>query len=86
MVWFIFQGINWAVLLRRDCYESDLPANIGNSDSNGLFENENKVYFQQDGTPPHFHVNVRNFLDRRYNQRRIGRRGSFTEFRLDLPI
>ena len=47
---------------------------------NNLFENENEVYFQQDGSPPHFHSNVRNFLDRTFTQRWIGRRGSATEF------
>ena len=41
---------------------------------NYLFENENEVYFQQDGTPPHFHVNVRNFLVRKFKQRWTGRR------------
>ena len=35
---------------------------------NDIFENENEVYLQQDGAPPHFHVNVRNFLDRKFNQ------------------
>ena len=45
---------------------------------NNLSKNENKVYFQQDGAPPHFHVNVRNFLDRTFNQRWIGRRGCAT--------
>ena len=49
-------------------------------DINDLFENENEVYFQQDGAPPNFHVNVRNFLDSTFNQRWIGRRGSGTEF------
>ena len=52
---------------------------------NDLFENENEVYFQQDGNPPHFHVNVRNFLDRTFNQRWIGRRGSATKFPLRSP-
>ena len=36
---------------------------------NDFFENENEVYFQQDGAPPHLHVNVRNFLDLTFNQR-----------------
>ena len=48
---------------------------------NDLFENENDVYFQQDGATPHFHVNVRNFLYSTFNQRWKGRRGSAT----DLP-
>ena len=39
---------------------------------NDLFEYENEVYFQQDGAPLHFHVNVRNFLNRTFNQRWIG--------------
>ena len=43
---------------------------------NDLFESESEIYFQQDGAPPHFHVNVRNFLDRTFNQ----------SSRLDLPI
>ena len=47
---------------------------------NDVFENENEVYFQQDRAPPHFHVNLRNFLDRTFNQRLIGRRGSATDF------
>ena len=47
---------------------------------NDLFEIENEVYFQQDGDPPHFHVNVRHFLDRTFNQKWRGRRGSATEF------
>ena len=38
------------------------------------------AYFQQDGIPPHFHVNVRNFLDHTFNQRWIGWRGSAMEF------
>ena len=41
---------------------------------NDLFVNENEVYFQQDGALPHFHVNVRNFLNRTFNQRWIGRK------------
>ena len=47
---------------------------------NDLFENENEVYFQKDGASPHFHVTVRNFLDRTLNQRWIGRRGSAMDF------
>ena len=46
---------------------------------NDLFEYENEVYFQQDGAPPHFHVNVKNFLNRTFNQRLVGRRGNATE-------
>ena len=34
-----------------------------------LFENENETYFQQDGAPPYFLVNMRNFLDRTFNHR-----------------
>ena len=44
-----------------------------------LFEKE-KDYFQQDGAPPHFNVYVRNFLDRTFNQRWLGRKGSDREF------
>ena len=59
------QRINWAILLRRDCHGSELPANVEFTIPrlNDLFENENEVYFQQDRVPLHFHVNVRNFLD-----------------------
>ena len=53
---------------------------IMNSRLNDLFENEKEIYFQQDGAPPHFQVNVRNFLDRTLNQRWIGWRGSATKF------
>ena len=70
MVWSLFQKINWGGLLRRECHGSDLPVNVGIMilHLNDLFENENEVYFQQDGAPPHFRVNVRNFLDRTFNQ------------------
>ena len=47
---------------------------------NVLFENENEVYFQQDGAPPQFHVNVRNFLNCTFNQRWRGQSGSAMEF------
>ena len=47
---------------------------------NYLFENENDIYFQQEGAPPHFYVNVRSFLDRPFNQRWIGRSESASEF------
>ena len=40
-----------------------------------LFENENEVYFQQDGAQLHFHANLRNFLVYTINRRWI-RRGS----------
>ena len=40
---------------------------------NYLFENENEVYFQQDRASPHFHFNVRNFLDRTFNIDRMKR-------------
>ena len=82
MVWPVFQKINWAVLLRIDChvqtYLQMLELMIPRL--NELFENENEVYFQQDGAPPHFHVNVRNFLARTFSERWIGRRGNATEF------
>ena len=39
---------------------------------NDHFENENQVYFQQDGAPPHFHVNMRNFFDCTFSQGWIG--------------
>ena len=53
VVWSDFQRINWAVLLRRDVtgqtclkmLEIMIPR------LNDLFENENEVYFQQDGAP-----------------------------------
>ena len=47
---------------------------------NDLFENKNEFYFQHGGDPSHFHVDVRNFLHRTFNQRWTGRRGSPTEF------
>ena len=42
------------------------------------FENE-EFYFQQDGAPPHYHCNVRSFLDEILPNRWIGRRG-FVEY------
>ena len=47
---------------------------------NDFLENENEVYFQQDGASPNFHVNVRNFFNRKFCQKWIGRRGCSTEF------
>ena len=41
---------------------------------------ENEVYFPQDGAPTHFPYNLRNVLDRTFNQRWIGRRGSATGY------
>ena len=52
---------------------------------NDLFESENEVYFQQDEPLPHFHANVRNFLDRTFNQKWIGWRGSAIKFLLQSP-
>lgn len=39
-------------------------------------ENMNNVWFQQDGAPAHFGINVRNFLSETFPNRWIGRRGS----------
>ena len=52
---------------------------------NGLSENEIEVCFQRDGVPPQFHVNVKNFLDRTFNQTWIGRRGNAAEFHPRSP-
>lgn len=46
----------------------------------GLLEDVNirtrrEMYFQMDGAPPHYSANVRNFLNRKYPQRWIGRNG-----------
>ena len=82
MVWPVFQRIKWAVLLWRDCHGSDLLQmfEIMIPRLNDLSVNENDIYFQQDGAPPHFYVNVRNFLYWTFNQRRIEWRGSTTKF------
>ncbi|KAJ4432774.1 hypothetical protein ANN_21413 [Periplaneta americana] len=75
---------NWTVLLRRDylgaSYLQMLETMIPRL--NDLFDNEDGYYFQQDGAPAHFHVNVRNFLKRIFNHRWIGRRENATE----LPL
>ena len=42
------------------------------------FEDE-EFYFQQDGAPPHYHSDVRSFLDEVLPNRWIGRRG-FVEY------
>ena len=69
MVWSVFQRINWAVLVQRDCHGSDLlqMLEIMIPRLNDLFENENEVYFQQDGAPLYLHVNIKNVLDRTFN-------------------
>lgn len=36
----------------------------------------NAIWFQQDGAPPHYHVNVRQYLDLIFTNQWIGRRGS----------
>lgn len=36
---------------------------------------DNTIWFQQDGAPPHYDVNVRNFLNATFPNRWIGRRG-----------
>lgn len=38
--------------------------------------NEQELIFQQDGAPPHFSLNVRNYLNDRFPGRWIGRRGA----------
>ena len=39
-------------------------------------EDFNELYFQQDGAPPHYALNVRTFLHQTFPQRWFGRRGS----------
>ena len=34
-----------------------------------------EFFFQQDGAPPHFHRNVRTYLDEKMQNKWIGRRG-----------
>jgi len=41
-----------------------------------LYENS-EVFYQQDGTPPHYHRDVRAFLDENLQGNWIGRRGTF---------
>lgn len=41
-----------------------------------LFPNRDDLWLQQDGAPPHYAVLVRNYLDRVFTDRWIGRRGS----------
>ena len=47
---------------------------------NDLVQNENEVKFQQDRAPPHFHANLRNFVDHTFNKRWIGQRRTAVEF------
>ena len=44
-----------------------------------VFGND-RFYFQQDGAPPHFHLDVRDYLDENFPGQWIGRRGA-----LDFP-
>ena len=53
---------------------------------NDLFENQNNFYFQQDGAAPHFHVDVRNFLDHTFNRDGQDEEEVLWSSRLDLPI
>lgn len=43
---------------------------------NQLFPNRNDLWFQQDGAPPHYAVDVRTYLNNVFRGRWIGRRGS----------
>ena len=45
---------------------------------------QDEFYFQQDGASPHYHSDVRSFLDGILPNRRIGRRG-FVEYPLRSP-
>ena len=38
-------------------------------------ENQNDIYFQQDGAPPHYGIRVREWLNENFEDRWIGRRG-----------
>uniref|UniRef100_A0A8C4XDY3 Transposase n=1 Tax=Erpetoichthys calabaricus TaxID=27687 RepID=A0A8C4XDY3_ERPCA len=38
-------------------------------------QNFNRIWWQQDGAPPHFAINVRNFLDQQFPNRRLRCRG-----------
>lgn len=42
---------------------------------NALYPNREEIWFQQDGAPAHFSVEVRQFLDEEFPNRWIGRRG-----------
>ena len=42
---------------------------------NDLTYSEGITFFQQDGVPPHYDAQVRQFLDQRFHNHWIGRRG-----------
>ena len=75
MMWPVFQRVNWTTSKRLSRVKTYLKMlEIVIPRLNDIFENENEVYFQQDGAPSHFHVNGTNFLARTFNQKWIGRR------------
>lgn len=70
---FFFEGTVTGAAYLQMLQEKIIPA-LGN------IYNEELYYFQQDGAPPHYHRDVRAFLDYNFPQRWIGRRGSASEF------
>jgi hypothetical protein len=44
-------------------------------DPNNAQNLDSSIWFQQNGAPPHYGVNVRRFLDNQFERRWIGRRG-----------
>ena len=63
-------------------YLNLLMENVGPG-SEEMFEQE-EIYFQQDGAPPHYHRDVRAYLDATLPNKQIGRRGS-VEFSVRSP-
>jgi len=67
---FFFEGTVTGEACLEMLRSSILPA------IRALYEN-NEVFYQQDGAPPHYHRDVRAFLDENLQGHWIGRRGTF---------
>lgn len=65
-------GERYLRFLQEDLTPS-LAAIFPNAEDNAIFDD--RLWFQQDGAPPHYAVVVRQYLDEAFPQRWIGRRG-----------
>lgn len=68
---FFIEGNLTAQMYENMLREQIIPA-IRNTTGGDL----DAIYFQQDGAPPHYGVNVRRYLDETFPDRWIGRRGA----------
>ena len=87
VVWDIRIGHHRTFLFWRNCQWWELPqlaSGICWSTNYRDFGDDGDIYFQQDGAPPHYHRDVRAYLDAVFPDTWIGRRGP-TEYPARSP-